>query len=88
MPEPEEKPVDISSLRLGIKQVIAVIVVIVTILGSGYATYYGVTNRMTRIDATLEQQTKQIEKLTTTNDELKQSVLELKITLKAKGVIQ
>lgn len=85
---PEETAVDISSLRLGIKQVIAVIVVIVTVLGSAYATYYGVTNRMARIDATIEQQTKQIEKMALTNDELKQKVLELSITLKAKGVIQ
>lgn len=85
---PEEAPVDVANIRFGIKQVIAVIAVILTVMGSGYATYSGISSRIQTVDQQLQTQTKQIIALTETNEELERQMLELTVTLRVKGVIK
>ena len=79
---------DTDNLRFTLKELIAVVVTIITILGSGYATYYGITSRIQSVDIVLQQQTKQIEHLSSDNEVMKRQLIELTVTLKTKGVIQ
>ena len=80
--------VNVEEIKFGIKQVIAVIAVLVTVLTSGAATYYGISSRIQRVDAVIQQQTDQIRTLTDSNDALKRQLLELTITLRTKDIIK
>ena len=76
-----DQPVEVTSLRLSVGQVVAVVSVIVTVLLSGAATYYGITAHLSAMDG-------QIRALTDDNKALQRQVLELTVTLRTKGVIQ
>jgi cell division protein FtsB len=85
MPDQE---VDITSLRFNIKIVVAIIAVVCTILGSGYATYHGISSHIQTLETQLSTQTKQIETLQDSNDMMKQQLLELTVTLRTKEIIK
>ena len=87
--------IDVSTLKLSIKQVVAIIATVVTILTSVGGSYYGISTHLQAVDATMQQQIRTTEELraevkvlSDRNDALKQQMLELTITLKVKGIIQ
>jgi cell division protein FtsB len=93
--EPVQPSVDVSNIRFGIKTVVAIIAVVISLLGGTYASYYGITNRITTVNTSIQQlvdqnseQNKKIEALTTENQQLRQQVIELTVTLRTKGVIK
>lgn len=93
--ESKDHPVDIQNIRFGIKTVIGIVAVIISLLGGTYASYYGITNRITSVNTSIQQlvdqnaeQNRKIDALTIENQQLHQQIIELTVTLRTKGVIK
>ena len=97
MPEPAVPQVDITQVKFvfSLKMIVVTIATIFTLMGSGYAAYYGITGRIKSVDDALAAQTQVISSQTTeiktlkdTNTALEHRLFELTVTLKANGVIK
>jgi len=82
-PRPSGEPIEVTRLRFDPKTLVAVVVVVVSLLGAAYAQL----RKTEQLEAAVTNQDRQIQRLLDESAATKQAVIELTVTLRAKGVM-